>query len=148
MAHDQCRNTDQFHWAGQNLGIYYTTARTIDTSTVSQYLINEWFNEYRYATQNDVDVISRRATNLPQIGHFTEFVQDKSARVGCAISAFEVNSNGRDWVALLLACNYSYTNVIGTPAYRKGVPCSQCTAGCSAVYPGLCNPQENVSPNP
>lgn len=78
------------------------------------------------------------------IGHFTAMVQDKSGQIGCATSSYK---RGK-WNWLLLACNYSYTNIIGTPVYKLGKACSGCQTGCNTDYPGLCSKSEIISPNP
>lgn len=71
-------------------------------------------------------------------------IQDKSSRIGCAVSSYK---RGKfNWI--LLACNYSYTNVIGTPVYTKGKSCSQCKTGCNSEYAGLCSKSEFISSNP
>lgn len=78
------------------------------------------------------------------IGHFTAMVQDRCARIGCAMSSFV--RDGRNFI--LLACNYSFTNVIGSRVYQIGATGSSCESGRNPLNPGLCSTDEGVLPKP
>lgn len=72
---------------------------------------------------------------LQTVGHFTVMVNQKSGRIGCAMTQFRDQRNS---FATLLACNYAYNNVVGVEIYATGLPCSKCAAGCSTKHKGLC----------
>lgn len=74
----------------------------------------------------------------PQIGHFTQIVSDRTIKIGCGLVTYSTYS-GDVWTHDYFVCNYSFTNIIGQPAYVKGIAASQCTTGASFSYPGLCN---------
>lgn len=71
-------------------------------------------------------------------------VQEKAAKIGCAMATYYEG----EWLNFLLACNYNYTNVLGTPVYQSGPKCSKCETGCNSKYDGLCSTQENVPAKP
>lgn len=75
------------------------------------------------------------------IGHFTAMAQDRTNRIGCAGATY----NGAE---RLLTCNYSFTNLQGTPVYQSGSAASGCTTGTNPNYPNLCSTSEDVDPNP
>lgn len=54
MAHDACRNTNTYRYAGQNLSVLFT--RSGDIGDYLRQRIAAWFDEYRSATSADVEV--------------------------------------------------------------------------------------------
>lgn len=78
-----------------------------------------------------------------QIGHFTCLANDQQTCVGCAAVTYTRKCDKKKIV--LLACNYSNTNMRRHPVYKAGAACSGCITGCNNVYPGLCGPQEELS---
>ncbi|XP_037723395.1 antigen 5 like allergen Cul n 1 [Drosophila subpulchrella] len=135
MAHDECRNTNTYRYAGQNLSILFT--RNVEVAVFLRQRIAAWFDENRDATSADMENYQMRGG--PAIGHFTTMVNERNNRVGCAIARF-TDSNGVQ--ATLLACNYAVTNVLNNPVYRAGPAASECTTGRNSNYPNLCSPNE------
>lgn len=79
------------------------------------------------------------------VGHYTMWVQDKAAAVGCAAMTSTMGVDGEDYGVLLLTCNYSWTNLIGTPVYIAGKTASKCKTGRDTTYKGLCSENEDFS---
>lgn len=61
MSHDKCRNTARFEYSGQNLGEMGTSGPHHDPSTIIDRMITNWYNEYQYATQSDIDNFTKTA---------------------------------------------------------------------------------------
>lgn len=141
MEHDICHNTYWYRYTGQNLGLSLSNA-AMDYDVFIASHIMRWFGEHKDANRSDIEYFRVRTPKKPKINHFTTFVNEKATRVGCAIALFYQYFNKKTFNAMLLACNYSFTNILGDPSYTQGPPCSQCYTGCSAVYPGLCNENE------
>lgn len=133
MNHDNCRNTAQFKFSGQNLGYRANTAGYEGLSSFINQVISAWYNEVKDASQPDIDYC---CGVVGLIGHFLQMLQDQASFVGCAISRY---SNGR-WKVLLMACNYSYANVLTQSVYTTGVGASGCgKQGVNRRYSSLCN---------
>lgn len=47
-----------------------------------------------------------------------------------------------NWNHVLVACDYSCTNLIGAPIYKAGQTASECKTGTNPKYPGLCSESE------
>lgn len=73
-----------------------------------------------------------------QVGHFTQVVRDEAHAVGCAASRYTQGG----WNTVLVACNYSNTNMIGQSIYKAGRTASGCKTGRNPKYPGLCSESE------
>ncbi|EDW82253.1 uncharacterized protein Dwil_GK25699 [Drosophila willistoni] len=141
MAHDECRNTNTYRYAGQNLSVLFT--RSGDINDFLRQRIAAWFDENRYATSADIENYQQRGG--PAIGHFTTMVNERNNRVGCAIVRYTDANNGQ---GTLLACNYAVTNVINNPVYRAGSPpASECSTGRNPTYPNLCSENESYNYN-
>jgi len=141
-GHDQCRNTDAYRYAGQNLAqatgppTYFATI-----NAVIDYLFIDWVNEY---TSADMTYISSYHNNpTTDIGHFTQIITAGANKVGCAMTTYAANADNSVqnsfWV-----CNYSLTNMLGQAVYTTGAPGSACTTGGSVTYPGLCSSAEVI----
>ena len=79
---------------------------------------------------------------LPGTGHYTQMVWANSYKIGCGYTSYRK----RNFVKKYIVCNYGDAgNLLNTPMYQVGRPCSQCPANiCSRRYPGLCPvPGEN-----
>ncbi|KAA0200052.1 hypothetical protein HAZT_HAZT000138 [Hyalella azteca] len=88
---------------------------------------------------------SRVGSFDPSTGHYTAMVWAGTSLVGCGFTMFEEGG----WFKKLYTCNYGPTgNVMFTPMYRRGQPCSSCPLGtsCSLTHPGLCVPKRNHRP--
>ncbi|CAO1439202.1 unnamed protein product [Diamesa serratosioi] len=143
MAHDPCRNTPAFRWAGQNLGASGTSGPFTAPNTVIVNTINSWYNEHQFAAQSDINTFTRLYNGQNAIGHFTVMVSERNTQVGCAISNYV--SGGWNWT--LLACNYATTNMMNQNIYRTGTTGSGCTLGRDPTYTGLCRTNEPIDPN-
>jgi hypothetical protein len=133
MAHDQCRNTPRFKYSGQNLGYRANSKEFEGTSSFINNIIWAWYNEIKDASSTD---IAKCCGQIAKIGHFLQIIQDQALYVGCAVVKF---TNGR-MKSLLLACNYSYTNMMLQPVYVAGSPASGCgSKGRNSKYTSLCN---------
>lgn len=132
MKHDACRATSAFPYAGQNLGKMGATNNFIDSNTTIIRLVDWWFDEYKDCP---VDLVKAMRRTPKVVGHFTAVIQQRSGRVGCAMTQFKENDK---WFMKLLTCNYSYTNMLGEQIYAVGKPCTSCPSECSDKFPGLC----------
>lgn len=72
-----------------------------------------------------------------QIGHWTCIIQDINQAVGCAMASFKTKLNGKDYNAVMMTCNYAFTNLRGRSAYTPGPSTSNCTTK-NPKYAGLC----------
>ncbi|XP_001663596.2 venom allergen 5 [Aedes aegypti] len=135
-GHDKCRNTNWSKYVGQNIGVLRFFGLKITKQESMKYFMDAWFNEYAYAHPY-VDSYPKHY-NGPQIGHFTQIVSDRTIKIGCGMVTYNTY-NGDLWTNDYFVCNYSFTNIIGQPAYTKGAAASQCSKGPSLTYPGLCN---------
>ena len=78
------------------------------------------------------------------IGHFTAMMQEKATYIGCA---FVKHVKSNDFTEILMACNYSFTNILGRPVYRAGRAASQCKTGVNPNYKFLCSVNEKYNVN-
>ncbi|XP_070492977.1 venom allergen-1-like [Chironomus tepperi] len=139
--HDNCRNTDKFHFAGQNIALSQSSP---DFGTLDAIIINaiqNWYAEAKIATQSEIDSYF---SSDRMIGHFTQIVNDLSNEVGCAVVQYTENDG---WKSSLFVCDYARTNIIGFPVYVSGDPASQCNLGINPNYEALCSINEVVDPN-
>lgn len=135
MKHDKCRNTNRYPSVGQNLA-YIRDTRPIEVKQELQGMVQKWFNEYQNATQADIDNFQ---SSDRKIGHFTQMIRDRQSYVGCGVAMY--GKEGVKGNHLLLACDYSYANMIGEPVYKSGPKCSECRK-CDSINKGLCSENE------
>lgn len=83
----------------------------------------------------------------PSAGVFTQLIQEKTSRIGCAASTYTAPRN-RKMTCTLLVCNYNYVNILNEPVYSVGLPGSSCSTGTSTNYKNLCSPDEYIEPEP
>jgi hypothetical protein len=147
-AHDNCRSSPAFNWAGQNLAIQMTPdSETSRSFVISEYLLNMiglWFNEHAFARVSDINKFTTLNNGNEQIGHFTALTNELQTDVGCAV----VHYDNQGWRAHYMICNYAFTNMLNFPVYRSGTVGSQCTTGRNPLYPNLCSVNEKINPNP
>ncbi|XP_055390549.1 uncharacterized protein LOC129619333 [Condylostylus longicornis] len=129
FAHDDCRKTNNFPYAGQNIANVKKFNSDIDLKADITKMMNSWFDEY---TDCDMSVIVSYH-KIGYIGHFTQMVKDNATEVGCAASNYMED----DWEVLYLVCNYAYTNMLDQPIYVAGSPGADCQKK-SGKYPALC----------
>ena len=129
MKHDRCRSTNTFPYAGQNLA--ETTIYSIypNVNTIIVYNINAWFDEYKLTNQTEMSSCCQGGS-----GHFTQLVQYRTIALGCAIAIFTNQGTKTD----LMACNYSFGNILEDPVYIAGSVASNCLKGKDKVYQNLC----------
>ncbi|XP_055610139.1 antigen 5 like allergen Cul n 1-like isoform X2 [Uranotaenia lowii] len=138
-GHDKCRATTKYPASGQNLGYYKYIKKTPDMDKVIDILVNRWYAEYKNANVGQIQKYPEGYQG-PQIGHFTEFVQDRNDRVGCTLVQWFESPK----TVIYLACNYARNNIFGQTVYIAGDVASQCTSGTNPDYPALCSPNEMV----
>ncbi|XP_055549624.1 venom allergen 3 homolog [Wyeomyia smithii] len=143
FGHDQCRNTDDFRVAGQNIASKSYYGMTISVNELIKGFVDAWYSEYVYANPSYIASYPQDYTG-PAIGHFTQVVADRATHIGCSMVTYHESP----WINQLFVCNYAITNIIGQPVYQIGNYCSMCTTGCNPHYPGLCNIGEAINPNP
>jgi len=139
FQHDECRATENYPNAGQNIAIYSSSKEIEYFDRTLMKTIELWFNEYKLTPVSLVDNITM--TNLSKVGHFTVMMRENNVRVGCA--AYKYNTKEREivWFNYLITCNYADNNILGEKIYTRGNPCSECVnvgTVCSTVYKNLC----------
>ncbi|EAT48176.1 AAEL000793-PA [Aedes aegypti] len=139
FAHDKCRNTREFKFAGQNLAITAFAGYNFQAADRAENFTQEWFNEHKDCPKSYVDSYPMSHSG-PQIGHFTQMVNDRAWKMGCSMVHYK---NGRV-IKYYLVCNYSMTNMIEEPIYTRGSAGSKCQTGQNPQYRGLCSPREKV----
>lgn len=140
FAHDQCRNTRQFKFSGQNLAITTFYGFNFQPDDRAANFTQEWFNEHKDCPKSYVDAYPQGHRG-PQIGHFTQLVNDRTWKVGCSMVHYITNGK---MINYYLVCNYTMTNMIGEPIYTKGSTGSKCQTGQNPQFRGLCSPREQV----
>nr|ACH56844.1 salivary secreted antigen-5 related protein [Simulium vittatum] len=147
FAHDSCRNTKKYRTAGQNLAYGARSDKYKPLAQALKDMMRAFFNEYKDANMTYIKAHQNHDKGK-QIGHFTQLVSDRTNRVGCAISRYTEWSPQyqMDMKTLLLACDYSFTNIWREPVYETGPTASGCKAGRHNVYEGLCKASEDVNP--
>ncbi|XP_053691046.1 antigen 5 like allergen Cul n 1-like [Sabethes cyaneus] len=120
-GHDQCRNTEQFKHAGQNIAQISLQGKSVPDVVLIKQLINNWFSEYSNANP---DIIARYTNNISgPVGHFTQMVSDRTTRIGCAM----VSYNQQPWEAIplvigIFAACIVMVNVTYIKADAKQIP--------------------------
>uniref|UniRef100_A0A2M3ZZ42 Venom allergen-1 n=1 Tax=Anopheles triannulatus TaxID=58253 RepID=A0A2M3ZZ42_9DIPT len=143
FAHDTCRNTAKYAYAGQNLAIQYFYGMTKSVERLVKEMIASWWGENKDTTQEQVDKYPKGYTG-PAIGHFTQMVSDRSSTIGCAMQYWL----DAGWETYYLVCDYGLTNIADRAVYKKGTTASSCTTGTNPSFPGLCSTSETVPPLP
>uniref|UniRef100_A0A1A9X481 SCP domain-containing protein n=1 Tax=Glossina brevipalpis TaxID=37001 RepID=A0A1A9X481_9MUSC len=155
MDHDECRSTQRYLLAGQNLGT---------SSGEYKLTVIEAITGHLKAMYNEKDLISDTANfpdnltsaNVQKAGHFTQMVGDRNSRIGCAytigLNCSRLANNQGPWFprCYYLACHYDFSNVSRWRLYKKhattaGAFCSDWHVGKSKDprYPNLCEATPN-----
>lgn len=137
MAHDVCRSTSKFKYAGQNLGITGNSVKFDSLDDAFKTVIGNWFDEVKDANQSVVDNCC--SLNGKTTGHFTQLVTDEATQIGCSVSQYTENG----FKFNLIACNYSRTNIQGTKVYTNGESASSCVTGRNPQFIALCDESES-----
>ncbi|XP_050072740.1 antigen 5 like allergen Cul n 1-like [Anopheles maculipalpis] len=143
--HDECRNTEQFRFVGQNIAIYQYMGPRKSLKELMGKEILQWWSEHNVTTQQHLDKFPSEEPE-PEIGHFTQMVSDRTWKIGC--SAQQWIGSEEEYNEFYFVCNYSFTNMIGQPVYVKGKPASRCVSGENKLYPGLCSIHERIYSTP
>uniref|UniRef100_A0AAG5D352 Venom allergen-1 n=1 Tax=Anopheles atroparvus TaxID=41427 RepID=A0AAG5D352_ANOAO len=143
VAHDQCRNTVTYSYAGQNLAMMAFSGMTMTYEQVIKNRIASWWNEKNDTLQAQLDKYPNGYTG-PAIGHFTQMASDQTNKIGCALQYWKVNS----METYYLVCDYSVTNIIDRAVYKRGTVGSACNTGINPLFAGLCNESEIINPVP
>ena len=143
MNHDKNRSTKDFTMAGQNLNFQSSDPTFDPTDDVISRSVQSWYDEVKNAVQSDIDKCCGSAFGK-SVGHFTQIVTDRAIAVGCAIATY----TDKQWKTSLMACNYAFTNTVGTRVYVSGKAASKCTSGVNPSYPALCSINEQIKSDP
>ncbi|KFB36821.1 AGAP000356-PA-like protein [Anopheles sinensis] len=140
FEHDECRSTDKFLHAGQNLatGSYYLET---DILAIVRNLTTLWYHEFEDTTQHVLDNYTTEFNAT--IGHYTQMISDRTTAVGCGIVIYPNKMEDFVFKTVLYACNYAITSIVGQPVYLKGEPTSRCRSGRNPAFSSLCNVEEN-----
>jgi Cysteine-rich secretory protein family len=140
MKHDECRNTKDFKFAGQNLCTRKKSKEFENLEGSIDNCITTWFNEKEFATQDDIKKCCNLESTNP-IGHFTVMVNDRANAVGCGMIRFKRKGK----LQTLMACNYSFTNIIDKRVYTAGKATSDCIQGANPDFDALCSETEEIN---
>ncbi|XP_061388379.1 antigen 5 like allergen Cul n 1-like [Musca vetustissima] len=146
MAHDKCRNTETFKYAGQNLA-WRSFWGQQSYSTLFQKSFAMWYDEVKDVK---MDYLNEFPVGYkgPKIGHFTVMMADRNIRVGCAAATYDDTRIDGDRQIFLIACNYATTNMLGFPIYKNcSSPATSCSTGTNPQYPNLCSTSEVYNVN-
>ncbi|XP_053959432.1 antigen 5 like allergen Cul n 1-like [Anastrepha ludens] len=143
MAHDECRSTERFPGAGQNL---FTKNRDSEMYTKAPEVVlravDAWWEECALVEDGNklAEEFPGGEPDWHKIGHFTAMANERAAFVGCGV-AFCDNCTTRKY-CVHITCNYSRTNLAKSFMYKTGdKPASACDyyeTTPSERYPNLC----------
>lgn len=130
-AHDECRNHPEFPSVGQNLYSGYDT-KPLTAEAVAEKATSKWHDESEKAEARHLKELGGKSG----IGHFTQMVNDRACKLGCAMSLWTNGKRNHFYVV----CNYSFGNLSKSSAYQvKG---TKCQMGKDHVYGNLCSRKE------
>ncbi|XP_053674721.1 antigen 5 like allergen Cul n 1-like [Anopheles nili] len=144
LNHDECPNTAQFRFVGQNIDLFRYTYPSIEPPYLIVQRIYNWWREFNQTTQAQLDNYPSITPTSP-IEHFAQMINDRAWKIGCSIQRW---FDAQFYNVFYFVCNYSFRNMPGQPVYTKGPPASQCATGEHEVYPGLCSVREYISSTP
>uniref|UniRef100_A0A182PTQ3 SCP domain-containing protein n=1 Tax=Anopheles epiroticus TaxID=199890 RepID=A0A182PTQ3_9DIPT len=150
-GHDECRSTERYRYAGQNIAKRTVCGRTLKLAEIVNSSLNAWFDEYWDANDEMLSKYPNHSLKKP-IGHFTLLVNDNVYFIGCALISYAVRidqyftETGEDCRAYYFICNYSFINLKNRPTYTSGAkPASMCQSRHSKQYRCLCSDHEPYS---
>lgn len=98
IEHDLCRSTAKFKHVGQNLAHFASFPKHDSLHEIIKKSIENWFDEIKMAKLDDVKKCCKRNQS---VGHFTQIIQDKANRLGCAVARYTQS----DLKHTIVACN-------------------------------------------
>uniref|UniRef100_A0A182Q1R0 SCP domain-containing protein n=1 Tax=Anopheles farauti TaxID=69004 RepID=A0A182Q1R0_9DIPT len=150
-GHDECRSTERFRYAGQNIAKRTVCGRELNFAEILNSSMSVWFNEYWDTTTEMLAKYPDYHLSKP-IGHFTQIVNDNVYFIGCALISYAVRikdyfaETGEDCRAYYFACNYSFINLKNRPTYATGAkPAQKCHSHARGNYKCLCSEHEPYS---
>jgi hypothetical protein len=143
MKHDLCRSTKDYKYAGQNLAYRANSGEFETLNLLIEKVIKGWYDEVENAAPSDIEKCCDSASGKT-IGHFTQVVTDRAKQVGCAIARY----TEKEWKTTIVACNYAFTNLIGSKVYTTGITASKCETGINPDFPALCSENELIKASP
>lgn len=143
MEHDECRRTEKYKTAGQNLALAGSKPNFRPIKEAIKGAVKGWYDEFKdVESVKEVEELGSSGSDFSKIGHWNQLVQAYADRIGCSIVQF-TDQNG--WKQTLIGCNYSAGNLMGSPMFTFGAPASLCKMGKNRKYPGLCSESEDYS---
>jgi len=136
FGHDcnKCRDclNAKFIRCGQNIAWAWTSQ--VATSINFTRVINPWYaDEVKNFQASYVPSFPASSPN-GVIGHYTQAIWAETQAVGCGGILYKEQGG----TSSLVVCNYGIGgNLIGTPVYKSGTPCSACPSGTTCSTP-LC----------
>ncbi|XP_075151229.1 antigen 5 like allergen Cul n 1-like [Haematobia irritans] len=148
MGHDKCRNTQRFLNAGQNLGWKGTAYNVPIIEMLNNSLLEMYMEKDLVPNPDEMASNYNSEVKKAHVGHFTAMINDRTSRLGCAISvglnckAQPPNDKIYPW-CYYLACNYDGTNLLDTYIYEisakeSASQCSDWGVRKSSNYKHLC----------
>ncbi|XP_075157840.1 venom allergen-1-like [Haematobia irritans] len=139
MLHDKCRNTNTFHYSGQNLA-WRSYSGSPNYHELAKICMDMWYDEVKDSNMNYINAYPMNY-NGPKIGHFTTLVNGPNIRLGCAAVTYAASDSSKQ--IFLIGCNYARNNVATLPIYKScNSGGSECTTGRNPQYPNLCSVSE------
>ncbi|XP_050316006.1 scoloptoxin SSD552-like [Anthonomus grandis grandis] len=145
MKHDHCHVTETHKSAGQNLA--WTKGFKDPCEKRITNMVNDWFDEIKPLTADQIKALTSNFQMPPMAGHFTQLVWAEITHVGCALTS---KDDGTSTICTL-ACNYGPAgNILTDSMFKEGAAASACSNGLSAnaKYPGLCGEGYKATDNP
>ncbi|CAG0917343.1 unnamed protein product [Notodromas monacha] len=144
---DQCRRTDRLRFVGQNL-LRFRGLQSASFVPRWSLAVGNWVSSRRDLPPG----VLSNYTHDDTWASFTQMIWDFTYLVGCGFASYEEPAAGGGLLGRafthLYICNYGPAgNVLGTPVYEVGDPCSKCppSTSCDKVR-GLCDYEEDETP--
>lgn len=142
MAHDLCRSTNEFNWAGQNLAWRGSTF-PINVTFAAIAAIEAWASEMASTRVIDITSYEGKTVNGSVIGHYTQMVNAKVTHIGCSMVTFFAQGFNQ----ATFACNYAFGNFLRRYVYKAGDVAVDCKTGRDLTFPNLCTVDEDFDVN-
>lgn len=128
---DDCVAHPDYVFIGQNTNTGFDTVSISPEAAITK-AITKWHDEASKTSQHHLLKIG----GTRAIGHFTQIVNDRACKLGCALTQWRIKNRFFYYVV----CNYSFGNLVMDTAYKsKG---DECKMGNDHVYGSLCSRNE------